>query len=329
MRFAAFFRRVAGPGRQAAPSADANAARDDAAGHEVAGLLRWYAVRTLSPDARALARVRAATLAAVNEHTSDSQSREAGPARPRAPGRARWLRPRIVAAGAATAILLAGAVGLAAAESGPGQPFYHVRLNLEAVSLPQPGSQSRLDADLARAQSRLDEIVAETGGRDWNGAADAAAAYKEVLDSMAAPTDQATLDVFRRRLGDQLARLGELRSHSEEPARNALSAAIARVDDLLGLNGSPPPAGSTSPSGEPTGSGGDRSAGPTDSGHDRSQGPTDSDASAGPGISGDPDPTPRAGTTDSGGDPGGRSPTPAGSGKPDPTPGDSDRPSGH
>ena len=233
-------------------------------------LLNTYAAEALSPDAATLARGREAMLAAMAAKAERAESpgpalvagsgavskvdrqptvAPAGSFGPSVGGRSHGgrstgsMRPKLFAAMAAVAILLVGAVGVAA-ESGPGQPFYRLRLNVEAVDLPPAGSTARAQADLTRAQARLDEIVGKESGGDWNAAADAASAYDQVVASMATPAAGTAGLADRQKLEDQLASLLALRDHWHGEELQALDKAIARLQALLGQA----PAASPSPS---------------------------------------------------------------------------------
>jgi hypothetical protein len=224
MRFLPFPRRDR---RRPEPVSDSWTAGEDAAHRGIAGLLSSYAAGALSADEATLARVRAATLQAAAAQASG---------RPR-PQHARHgigvFHPRILAAAAAVAVLLSSAVGLVAAESGPGQPFYHLRLGIEAINLPPAGTHDRTAADLDRAQARLDEITSEADRGNWSAAADAANAYADVVASMTVPGDAEGRARLRQNLTAQLARLQQLQSRSPAASSRSLANAIARVEALL------------------------------------------------------------------------------------------------
>jgi hypothetical protein len=90
------------------------------------------------------------------------------------------------------ATLLAVTVGtsFAAAESGPGQPFYHLRLSIEALSIPAQG-EARIQALLARLDARLAEAGQANRHGDHGAVADAMSAYEETLAALSASVDAA------------------------------------------------------------------------------------------------------------------------------------------
>ncbi len=121
--------------------ADADSRPEDAA---MVDLLERFAAGPLSPDADTLARGRSVTIAAAERQTWSEPSGSRSRLRAGSPsftfGRGRSRRHKLFAALAAVAILLMATVGVAA-ESGPGQPFYHLKLNVEAIGLPAAGSR--------------------------------------------------------------------------------------------------------------------------------------------------------------------------------------------
>ena len=145
-------------------------------------LLARYADARLSPSREQLTRLRAALVAAYAGRSERAASRS----RQRVP-RWRW------ALVAASALALTLGTSLAAAESGPGQPFYHLRLSLEALSLPPQGA-ARVEALLARLDARLAEGRQATRRGDHGAAADAVVAYQETLAALSASVDGAGSD---------------------------------------------------------------------------------------------------------------------------------------
>jgi hypothetical protein len=205
----------------------------------IADLLGAYA-GSISPDEATMSRVGASVRAAFVESTT---ARRAGiavglDAQGEAGGRGRawsWSRRRAFAAICAVAIVTLSTVGLAAAESGPGQPFYRLRLGIESVNLPPAGSQDRLAVDLSRADARLDDIATQAAASNWNGAADAANAYADVIATIALPSDMSSKGGALDRLDGQLARLEQLRTTSNGPETVALDRAIAALSAILGI----------------------------------------------------------------------------------------------
>jgi predicted N-acetyltransferase YhbS len=205
----------------------------------VASLLERYAADSLSPDQATLSRMGAAARAAFVESVMDRETvigfDEALLDRAPRARRPAWSRRRVGAALLAVAILTLSTVGFATAESGPGQPFYRLRLGFETVNLPPTGSQDRLAADLARADARLTDIAGQAAASNWNGAADAADAYRQVIVSVTLPADPTAKAPAIDRLDGQLARLEQLKASSRAPATASLDGAIAALCKLLGI----------------------------------------------------------------------------------------------
>jgi hypothetical protein len=281
------------PRGNAGPPISKDVEADD---RQMAELLERYADTSLSPDGETLARIGATVRAAFVE--ASIQRAEGGPAAAadetattrnfHRHSRWSWNRRRAFAAICAAAVLALSSVGFAAAESGPGQPFYRLRLGIEAVNLPPAGSQDRLGADLSRADARLDEVSAAAAGQNWNGAGDAASAYQEVIAGLSLPSD--TTATAYSRLEAQLARLEALRARSKPPETAQLDAAIATLCGLLGIPVPSLPAGPTS---EPTLHGKDHES-PGDTAEVSATNPdelgsAEPSGSAGPGQSGDSD----------------------------------------
>ena len=261
-----------------------------------ADLLQSYARESLSPDEATLSRIGASVRAAFVAGTAVAVNVES-----RSPIGLR--RRRVVAAMCAVAVLTLSSVGFAAAQSGPGQPFYRVRLNIEAANLPAPSSLDRLNTDLNRADQRLDEIVAAAAASDWNGAADATAAYIDVIASVYLPADAASRGRVAARLDTQLARLEQLRATSKGSETARLDSAIAAVCKILGIP--VPPLPTVQPSNpsphKATAAGTFRPASsaatPSNPDGDRDRGSPGWPVGSGSSPSGDPDGGPRRGHT--------------------------------
>jgi hypothetical protein len=108
-------------------------------------------------------------------------------------GGRRWIT------GLAAALLATTAtVGIVAAETGPGEPFYPLRLSIESLTLPAAGTPARFAAEVALLRARINE-ARDAGARgDTNGALAALDAYdtrlNEVIGDAISPTiDDATL----------------------------------------------------------------------------------------------------------------------------------------
>jgi hypothetical protein len=221
------------------PSDRSNEPEWDVDEEPVAALLERYASDSLSPDEATLSRIGAVVRASYVESVMDrgvaGEFDEVPGDRGTGARHRTWSRRRVGAALFAVAILTLSTVGFATAESGPGQPFYRLRLGIETVNLPPTGSQDRLAADLARADARLNDIAGETAKSDWNGAADAASAFRQVIGSVTLPTDTTARAQAIQRLNDQLARLKLLRTRSQGAEIAQLDGAIADLSELLGI----------------------------------------------------------------------------------------------
>jgi uncharacterized membrane protein YgcG len=270
---------------------------------ETVALLERYAAGPLSPGADELNRGRTAAVAAYAASDVMAALRQARP-RPR-------RAVRYVAAAAAMAVLMLSGAGIAAAESGPGQPFYRTRLAIEAWFLPPAGSEARLDADLDRAQARLEEAVRAAAVSDWNAEADALGAYTDVVASMSVPQDTASQERVRNRLGQELGTLQDLAAGPGSAAGQA-SRAVQSVNDLLaGSGGGSMPGPGTTPAGRNATPGPTSEPSPSGGGPMHSPGPNasqDSGGGQGPGggSGGNPSSSPSmGGPGGSGGGPGG------------------------
>lgn len=152
-------------------------------------LVDRYATTRLAPDSDQLANGRAAVLVAF----------VAAGAMP-APSR-RMLRSflRGWSLAAAFALLLVAAGSLVAAESGPGQPFYALRLAIGSVTLPveEPAHERGLAAQL---DDRLTEVGAAARIGDGRGARAAINEYLHTLTELSRNgiTDPAILALLQR-----------------------------------------------------------------------------------------------------------------------------------
>jgi hypothetical protein len=147
----------------------------------------------------------------------------------------RWSR-RIAAFGLAGSLVF-GSVALALGVSGPGQPLYRLRLQVETMSLPAPGSAARFDADARRTGTRLDELTAADRTGDAASAADAAGAYEaEVNDALAANADafgQARLAALLAQQAQYLARLAETAAPPVRPSIESAARAARNATDAI------------------------------------------------------------------------------------------------
>jgi hypothetical protein len=133
-------------------------------------LLARYSDERLSPSLETIRRLRASTVQAYAEKRVLD----------RAPLARRPTRPLRLASAAGLAALLVVGGTVAAAESGPGEPLYGLRLTIESLALPPPGS-ARVDALLGQLEARLAEAGEESSRRSESGMNAAVSAYEKTL----------------------------------------------------------------------------------------------------------------------------------------------------
>lgn len=200
-------------------------------------LLERYAVTRLAPDADRLTDGRAATLAAFAAADDKPALR-----------RASTLRGWSLAA--ACSVLLIASGGLVAAESGPGQPFYGLRLALGSVTL--PGEEPAHDRGLAdRLDDRLMEVRAAARSGDSRGAQAAIDEYLHTLSQLSSNgiTDPAILallqhhqDTLHELLSVAPAQAADGVQEAIDAARNA-GGAVPHPTPPQGAGASPPATG--------------------------------------------------------------------------------------
>jgi hypothetical protein len=247
---------------------------DDA---RTAAALLAYAADSLSPDAAVLSRmggvVRAAFLQSGPNEDVAAETRLATASGSGSLGGLHWGRGRrrTLAALCAVAVLTLTSASFVGAESNPGQPFYRVRLSLEAVRIPFQQPADPLQSMLDSADARLADVEREAAVKDWNAAADATGAFDDVIASISPPTND-TAAAASQRLGAELSRLEHLRLTSGAPETAALDKAIEAVSRLLGLpvpkpsaSATPAVPGTTDSDGRP----GERATPTPGKGHDR------------------------------------------------------------
>jgi hypothetical protein len=201
-------------------------------------ILEEYSAGPLSPDRAALDRMGAVARQAFLE-AQPGRGASGVPARG-------WSARRVrLAAAFSVAVLVLSSAGLVAAESGPGEPFYRARLAVEAWFLPASGSEARLDADLDRAQARLNDATEAAARSDWNAEADAMGAYREVVESMSLTQDPAARETARQRLLQQLTGLEGLRAGAQAGAVAAVGGAIDSVNAVLARGAGEPTPGAS------------------------------------------------------------------------------------
>lgn len=158
---------------------------------DVDPLEAWFETRIASAfraDLAPVASMRHTVLAAYRDAVADSRINGQGGLRADRRPRRQWA-----VAGALALSLIVGSVGFVAASDGPGQPLYGLRLTIELLTLPPPGSPDRPRARLRMLDSRLAEAQ-QAGARGDLRAADAAlvAADAQLADILAdAPDDDA------------------------------------------------------------------------------------------------------------------------------------------
>jgi hypothetical protein len=177
-------------------------------------LLDRYAATRLTPDPAQLARARIPVLAAFVEAAPM-------PARPRRPYVHRgW------SLSATFALLLIGASGLVAAESGPGHPLYGLRLAIGSVTLPveEPAHDRGLAAQL---DDRLKEAADAAQVGDGHGAGVAISEYLRTLSELtrARVTDPGILALLQRHQGTLQQLLSTAPAQAADGVQKALDAA--------------------------------------------------------------------------------------------------------
>ena len=217
---------------------------------EVEQRLDRYAAEGLAPDPDQIGRVRAALLSEIAAR-GPVQSAPRGIYRPLF---RRWMLA------AASAVLLVGGTGLVAAESGPGQPFYGLRLAVGSVTL--SGEQPARDRGLAaQLTDRLAEAGVASRNGDSRGAEAAIDAYLQTLTELTRNniSDPAVLDVLQRHVDT----LEELLSSAPPQAAGGLQQALDAAGHASGVTAPPIPStvphptppqnprGSTPPTGKP------------------------------------------------------------------------------
>ena len=195
----------------------------------LAALLMAYGHAELDPAPAAVEQTRRAVMAAARRR--DPRAR---PARRLLGGLAGWGGRRPALALAAALLGLLALAGGTFAASRAGGPLYDARLWVETLSLPsEPGG--RVDADLARLQTRLDE--ATTAASQGNGAAVQAAlnAYRDIVDdALAFAGDDVTRDArLRLELERHRIVLEALAGVLPAPAADALNRVLDRENGAV------------------------------------------------------------------------------------------------
>ena len=209
-------------------------------------------------DARALRRVR-------DNVTSEFRARAATGLGDGSRG-PRWTaRVRLSGALGLAFVLAMLGVGLVAAESGPGQPFYGLRLAAEELTLPAPGV-ARVQSQLARLEARLAEMQQGIQAGDAGAVVAALAAYRAELaealvDGQAADDQTASLLAALTKHQDVLT---ALQSVLPEAAQRGIAEALEQVGTAVEQLQA---GGSSGPPGSVPGSGGPPTGGPVETAH--------------------------------------------------------------
>jgi hypothetical protein len=130
--------------------------------------LERYANDALSPDQAQMSRMRDAVVVAFVRQPAATDA---------APPTRRWARGWSFALALG---LVVAASGVAAAESGPGQPFYGLRLAVASFTLPAQGT-AREHGLVAQLDERLKEAGTAVRNGDGRAAQDALQAYLRTL----------------------------------------------------------------------------------------------------------------------------------------------------
>jgi len=147
--------------------------------------------------------------------------------------RAMQRRSRLVRRGGALILaagLALGVAGGAMAASQAGGPLYDARVWLEMVTLPG-NAADRADAEVARLESRLVELMAAARTGNQSAVAAALAAYEHIADEALASAagDVAALERISLALGQHVAILEGVAATAPDQAREAIEANIARA----------------------------------------------------------------------------------------------------
>ncbi len=179
----------------------------------------------LAPDAEALDRVRSIAIAQFRVAAARSAARPLSTPAPR-----RWwdvLRRPAFAAGMAGALLL-GSFGLVAANSGPGDAFYGLRLAAEGLSLPFAGGDPTTRS-LDRLQQRLDEAQ-----RQSSDPTAVSAAIKAYQDELRRALAEAKDEPPRQKILGALGVHGVALATLEQTAPNSAISGIDQARDQVG-----------------------------------------------------------------------------------------------
>lgn len=190
----------------------------------VAERLSRYGAQRLSPNSEWLIATRFALVQALAHEAATTRVPVAH--RPR-----RWLLATSLA------VLMLGSATMVAAASGPGQPFYQLRLAIESLMIPAAGA-GRVDALLSQLESRLEgtrQAILE-GDR---AVTDLVSAYRQTLASLQASAhspggvDRRILDVLERQIDGLEALVNGLPGPAQVNLQQALEEAQQARDDIV------------------------------------------------------------------------------------------------
>lgn len=144
---------------------------------DLASRLEGYARAALDPAPDELARGRQEALAAYVGVAPALAAAAADRLRPA--GRRAAPRTRLALALGVLVLLAVGAGAVAA--SGAGGPLYGARLDVEALTLPNPGSSAWVPAQVSRLDARISEVEQAASAANPQAVAAAASAYESIL----------------------------------------------------------------------------------------------------------------------------------------------------
>lgn len=190
-----------------------------------------FAMVRLSPDAAAVARMRARVMREARlSFAASAEVRLAHASLGVARERRRRILFRRAAGLMAAAALSLGLVAGALAASQPGAPLYDLRVSLEALALPAD-AEERAEAEVVRLETRLNEILAAARGGDPVAVRAALHAYVTIADEAvaAAAADEDALERIRTALDRHVAVLQGIVGGLPAQAAEAIGANIERA----------------------------------------------------------------------------------------------------
>jgi hypothetical protein len=227
---------------------------------EIEQRLDAYARVRLSPTERASARMRARVMREARLAIAAAPIALATSSIDRARARHRGGLLRRGAGLLLAAALSLAVAGGAMAAAQAGGPLYPTRMWLETITLPADGA-ARVDADLVRLESRMQEVIAAARKGDRGAVAAALRAYQEIADEalLAATGDAAAIERVRLALDRHLAVLVAVAAKVPPQADDAIGRNIDRaierngatLDRIESNNGGGGPATQPGPAAKP------------------------------------------------------------------------------